>query len=395
MYAYEDIRHIHLEPTTNCNAGCPMCARNACGLPSKGLPRAELTAADIRSILPVELLGHVDGVDFCGAYGDPALTSELLEIIAYLRDANPTTGITIYSNGGVRSAEWWRALARVLGTPARVVFAIDGLAERNGIYRQGVRFAKVMDNAAAFIEAGGVARWEFLAFRHNEHDIEAARVLSGEMGFVEFSVKRTQRFLEPTYDHVPEFQGAPDLDRFPIWSTAGKIVGYLEPPENPALVNPTARQFPALLDRYGSIDELFSATPIRCPVLETSSVFIGAQGHAYPCCWTYVQATRPAINGFPEDADRQTYDLVQATGGFDAIDTRKVGLRAAVESELFKAIERSWSCGSVSEGKLRVCARACGTAFPAYFDQFVDVSLLPRSLHEPVSGTAAPVAPGP
>jgi hypothetical protein len=111
-------------------------------------------------------------------------------------------------------------------------------------------------------------------------------------------------------------------------------------------------------------------------------VFIGAQGYAFPCCWTYVQATRPALNRFPADADTQMYELVQATGGFDAIDTLKAGLRGAVESALFQAVEDSWSCKSVDAGRLKVCARACGTKFPAYFDQFVTADLRPRSLHE-------------
>ncbi len=362
-----------------------MCVRNACGVLAPGLPRAELSASDIEGILQPDFLAHVEALDLCGAYGDPALTSELLDIIDYLRTCRSDSAITIYSNGGMRSAEWWRALAQALGSPARVVFAIDGLADTNEIYRQGVRFEKVMENASAFIDAGGNARWEFLAFRHNEHQVAEAQALSVAMGFSQFSVKRTQRFLEPTYDHVPEFQGSPSLDRFPIWSGAGQVIGYLEPPQNPALVNSSARRFPELIAAHGSLEALFSSTPIECPVLRTASVFIGAQGHAYPCCWTYVQATRPGVNGFPADADRQTYDLVQATGGFDAIDTRKVGLRAAIESELFRAIERSWSCSSVAEGKLRVCARACGTAFPAYFDQFADVDLVPRSLHKPTA----------
>jgi hypothetical protein len=391
VYTYDEIRHVHLEPTTSCNAGCPMCARNACGSPAPNLPRAELSGADVRAILPVDLLSHVDAIDMCGAYGDPALTAELVQIVDYLRSARPDCAITLYTNGGMRSPGWWRDLAQTLGDPARVIFAIDGLADTNGIYRRGVDFQRVIRNAKAFINAGGEARWEFLAFRHNEHQIASARSLSLELGFSEFSVKRTQRFLEAAYDYVPEYRDSrPNLDRFPIWSAAGEVIGQLEPPRDPALVNSTAQQFPDLLARYGSLDELFSATPIHCPVLDTSSVFVSAQAYAFPCCWTYVQATRPGLNAFPKGADRQMYDLVAEYGGFDAVDARRIGLRAVVEGALFGAIERSWSCGSVGEGKLRVCARACGTAFPAYFDQFVDAELRPRSLQLPVAEATKP-----
>lgn len=361
-----------------------MCARNSCGTAAPGLVLTELSAADVRAILPADFLSHIKAFDMCGAYGEPALARDLFRIISHVRLASPDCLITLYTNGGIHSTDWWRRFAEVLGDPARVVFAIDGIGPTNGYYRRGVDYDKVINNASAFIAAGGNARWEFLAFRHNEDQIAAAATLSGQLGFSEFSVKKTQRFLEPLYDHVPEFRnGHTDLTKFPVYSGAGELIGYLEPPRDPALVNQTARQLDELIGEYGTLDALFSATPIHCPVLDTNSVFIGAQGYAFPCCWTYVQATRPALNHFPADADTQMYELVQATGGFDAIDTLKAGLRGAVESALFQAVEDSWSCKSVDAGRLKVCARACGTKFPAYFDQFVTADLRPRSLHQP------------
>src|SRR5215831_2853187 len=121
MYAYDEIRHVHLEPTTRCNAGCPMCARNSRGSPAPGLTLTELTAEEVRSILPGDFLAHVEAVDLCGAYGDPALTRDLAAIIDYVRLASPGCQITVYTNGGIRSASWWRRFAATLGKPARVV----------------------------------------------------------------------------------------------------------------------------------------------------------------------------------------------------------------------------------------------------------------------------------
>jgi MoaA/NifB/PqqE/SkfB family radical SAM enzyme len=379
MYSYEQIRHVHLEPTTRCNASCPMCARNTRGVTAPGLRLSELGLTDVRAIFPEAFLAQTTGFDLCGAYGDPALASQLVEIVAYVRSASPRCMITVYSNGGVQTQAWWERLAAALGEPARVVFAIDGIGETNAIYRRGVKFEKVMDNARAFIAAGGAARWEFLAFRHNEHEIESARELSREMGFEQFSVKKTDRFLQPTYEYVPEYREHQDLERFPVFDGKGAVVSYLEPPKNPDLVNKTTLNRRDLLERFGTLDALFAATAIQCRVLNTSSVFVSAQGYVFPCCWTYVQATRPSLCEFPETADRQIQQLVEATGGFDRIDARRVGLAAAVDSPLFRAIEAGFSCGA-SANRLKVCARACGNDFPAYFDQFSDVQLQPRSL---------------
>lgn len=380
MYTYEEIQHVHLEPTTRCNAGCPMCARNACGVTSSKLGRTELSREDVQAIFPVAFLQHINGFDLCGAYGDPAITRDIIDIVTYIRHANPGCLITLYTNGGMHTPDWWRRLAQSLDKPGRVVFAIDGTAETLHIYRRGVHFNKVIENARAFIDAGGEARWEFLVFRHNEHEIETARKLSEEIGFREFSLKRTGRFLEPTYEYIPEYQGYNDLNRFPVYDAKGAIVNYLEPPDDPALVNKTTLHFSELLNHYSSLDELFSTTPIHCLVKDSRSVFVGAQGYVFPCCWTYVQATRCELFNFPASADRQVHHLVQETGGFERINALSVGLQAAVEGPLFAAIEASWSCASIAEGRLKICARACGVDFPAYSDQFESQHLLPRGL---------------
>lgn len=377
MYTYDDICHVHLEPTTRCNARCPMCARNACGRTAPGLDLVEMDLDTVRTVFETPLLARLAGFDLCGAYGDPAVTSDLIDIVRYVRASSPRCTITVFTNGGVRSPRFWQQLAGALGEPARVVFAIDGLAETNGVYRRGVVFERVVENARAFIGAGGVAQWDFIAFRHNEHEIDAARRTSEELGFRSFSLKKTARFLKPAYDYVPEYEQHDDLSRFPIYSADGRIAGHLEPPRASSLVNGTARRYEALLDREDSLEAVLSATPIRCQVADSRSVFVGASGFTFPCCWTYVQATSPRLYGFPPGVDLQLYDLVQRTGGFERIDARRGGLAAAVASPLFEQIESSWSCPSVAAGKPKVCARVCGADFPAYADQFQSPDLVP------------------
>ena len=41
-----------------------------------------------------------------------------------------------------------------------------------------------------------------------------------------------------------------------------------------------------------------------------------------------------------------------------------------IEGDFFNMIENSWSCSSVKEGKLKVCANKCGTEFDAYKSQW-------------------------
>ena len=54
MYKYSQIKTIHLEITSKCNASCPMCGRNICGgAVNPHLPLTELSLNDIKQILPL------------------------------------------------------------------------------------------------------------------------------------------------------------------------------------------------------------------------------------------------------------------------------------------------------------------------------------------------------
>jgi len=102
IYRFEDIRGVHLEVTTKCNANCPMCGRNAFGIVCPGLQLTELTLEDCKRIFPPTFLNQLTDISICGAYGDPVLAQELLEIIVHMRCSNPNLEIDIYTNGGAR-----------------------------------------------------------------------------------------------------------------------------------------------------------------------------------------------------------------------------------------------------------------------------------------------------
>ena len=81
-------------------------------------------------------------------------------------------------------------------------FSIDGLADTNKLYRIGINHDRVMANAKAFIEAGGKARWKFIVFRHNEHQVEEARELAKDMGFWQFDKHVSTRNWEYNFKEL-------------------------------------------------------------------------------------------------------------------------------------------------------------------------------------------------
>jgi hypothetical protein len=60
MYKYDEIKTVHLEMTDNCNAACPMCARNINGgQDNPQLPGTELFIDDIKKIFNVDFINDM------------------------------------------------------------------------------------------------------------------------------------------------------------------------------------------------------------------------------------------------------------------------------------------------------------------------------------------------
>jgi len=374
MYTVPDLRQLHLEVSTRCNAECPMCARNLFGATAPGLTETSMPLEQFRTCLPERNLAQLEIVDICGAYGDPATAPELFDICHHIHATNPATGIRIYSNGGLRTPIWWARLAEIPGITT--IFAIDGLAT-NGVYRRKVDIDKVLANASAFIDAGGRAQWDYIAFAHNEHEIDTARARATELGFAEFSVKKTARFLRPLYEPAPELRPGDGIDAAPIYDRTGAVVGELRPPADERLVNEVVRWARSIEARAEYFDRFFDTCTIQCQALDSKAIFISATGHVYPCCWLYVQATLPPLYRGQATTDAQVHDLLTASGGPTTLDAAKRPLDEILASEFFTAVEHSWSTDTIAGGKLKVCSRVCGEGFGAYRHQFGRQDLVP------------------
>ena len=238
----ENVKEIHIEPTSLCNAECPMCARNING---KGLnPYITLKSLDrawFELNLKPEQIKKLDKVFFCGNVGDPASTPELFEIIEYFKSCNPKLVVGLNTNGGLKTAAWWSKLGNLLDGPLDYcVFSIDGLQDTNHLYRRNVNWQKIMENSKAFITAGASAHWDMLIFKHNKHQVAEAKSLADKMKFTWFRAKETDR-----------------------WDTYNTDLG----------ISPADKYTPA---SYGK--------DIVCEKDRDQSIFLDYTGKFWPCC---------------------------------------------------------------------------------------------------------------
>ena len=358
VYAYESIRSVHLELTSKCNASCPMCARNKFGGPdNEFLPNTELSLIDIKRIMSIDFVQQLNRLYLCGNYGDPIVANDTLEVLEWLRAVNPSIKLGVHTNASAKTAGWWAKLGKLLSKPGDYVkFGIDGLEDTNHIYRRGTHWRKIMDNAAAFINAGGIAQWEFIVFKHNEHQVDAAQQLSEQMGFAQFRTKKTGRFFSNT-----RLEGK---DRQEVLNRNGEFEYYIEKPDDPQYNNDSLSKEQALVDAFGSMQNYVDQTCIKCKVAEEKSLYISAEGLAFPCCWTANQLYiwyRPHKKG-------EIWDMIN--GDTKNVSALENDLKYIIEGKYFKDIVASWTKPSVSTGKLQVCAKTCGTGFDQFASQF-------------------------
>lgn len=358
MYKYNEIKAVHLEITTKCNARCPMCLRTVCGgKTNPNLPLVELSIEDVQKIFKPEFIRQLDRMYICGNYGDPIAAKDTLEVYKYFREQNPSIRLDMFTNGSARPTQWWQELAKTIDS---IHFSIDGLEDTNHLYRKGTNFPTIIESVKAYVGSGGKAIWDYIVFKHNEHQIEEARKLSEELGFHKFNVKKTGRFFSNT-----QMQGK---NKQVVYDRSGEVDYYIEMPENEKYQNKALSKEQLLVEKYGSLESYLDKTPISCKVEAEKSMYMSAVGHAFPCCWTGNQLY-PWY--FPEGKSYMWKIVNQLENGIDDLDAKKIDLEKIVNGPFFqKTLEASWGRPSIKEGRPKCCAKTCGTEFDPFKEQF-------------------------
>jgi len=359
MYNYEDIKQVHLEVTQRCQAACPMCDRNENGgADNRHIDNSELSLADCERIFPPEFIAQLKTMYMCGNLGDPIIARDTLEIFRYFRKHNPTMWLSMNTNAGAKNEEWWRQLAEVFGRMGTVIFSVDGLRDTNHLYRQGVVWDNVERNMKAFILAGGRARWDFIIFGHNEHQVDEAEALAAKWGCEKFQRKKSGRFFTASNK---------GKDKHQAQNRKGQETQLLQKPQKLDNQNLALLKQKEIEKTYGSMSDYYNKCSINCKAIDKKEIFITAEGLLMPCCWT---AGRMYKWWHKDYRVEQIWDHINAAGGKLAIDATLHGLESVFNSGILESITESWQKDSVANGKLGVCSMKCGSEFDPFAAQF-------------------------
>lgn len=191
MWTIDEIRRIDLELTSVCNGRCPFCARYLWQVP----PRANLDYDVLTKNLTLDFIRQLNYLTICGNFGDVVFYKPFLKVLEHIKKANNKNLVFQLATTAVgHKPEYWEKVANLLSFSkgAYCIFAFDGLQDTHEKYRINIKWEPAMRNMKAFINAGGRAVWQFILFKHNEHQIYEAEKMAKELGCVNFKVKTSR-----------------------------------------------------------------------------------------------------------------------------------------------------------------------------------------------------------
>lgn len=331
MLKLNEIHGVHIELTTRCNARCPMCMRNYRGFDyNSGYPDTELTLTDIKRILKPNFLQQLYYVNFNGNLGDFALSSHGLEIVEYLVQNN--VSIQINTNGSLRGPNWWKRLALPGVT---VGFALDGLEDTHNLYRQDTYWNRIIENAQAFINAGGKAIWRFIPFEHNKHQQDQCRALAEKMGFEAFDLIGDGRDTGPVFSRTGEYSHHLGENTFkdgvvpPVKELLHGHIHWFEQSKT-------------------SVPQDQPNIKYSCVHLRNKEIYVAADGSVYPCCYMGFypsqmhHAGNTQLKEIVKENNALQYELDHCLNWFDTV-------------------EQAWEKESIASGRLYTCVTSCGS----------------------------------
>jgi MoaA/NifB/PqqE/SkfB family radical SAM enzyme len=189
----------YLEPTSFCNLRCPACPT--------GLRLGERPFASVNENLfksAIDEIGDYVFLLWMYNWGEPLLHKQTPELIGYAKTKD--LKVVLSSNLSIKLSDDY--IERLVGSGLdTLIVGLDGVTEESyAKYRRGGSLALVRENMLRIQDAKSRLNsptphvlWQFLVFKHNEHEIAEAVAIHREWGADEIKMAPAEMPLAP-YD---------------------------------------------------------------------------------------------------------------------------------------------------------------------------------------------------
>ncbi len=238
---------IHIEPTSKCTLECPLCDRTWFYEKFKKRLMHEINVDNF-----VNFAGVNADITMCGNNGDPIYHSKFIELCSKLKDNN--CKLTIITNGSAKTETWWRKLNALLDENDQLIFSIDGLEDTNHLYRKNAKWKSIMKAVEVLRDRKCILQWKYIVFKHNQHQIKDAKLLSTTLGFDKFILEHSDRWLGRK-DLMPERE----------------FIDAKYEKQKKVLID---KEYEGKMNPYCLINDK-----------PENQLYVDAEGDFYPCCW--------------------------------------------------------------------------------------------------------------
>lgn len=243
-----------------------------------------------------------------------------------------------------------------------VIFSVDGLEDTNHIYRRNVKWHKVISAMETYGNTGARGIWEFLKFKHNEHQKDEVLQLAQKLGF-------PVRFKNPN-----GFEGAPmpakdkdyniSYEIYPArWPRDGD--GTIEEiPIQPLEVTDKQLEFIKLINadnspiKYKDVAKILEQPRSGCVNCQAKTfgagneIRINYDGSVWPCSF-FGHLSQKYLKGRVSSVVHR----FQALGILEGIQNNLENntLKEILDNDPFRKVYESWD-----EGTILLCSDSCG-----------------------------------
>lgn len=393
---YENTYLVHIELSNRCNAACPLCPRyvNHSLKVNPELDLDSVSLVNFKKWFPLDFIQKSKSWIFCGTNGDPMMAKDAYEILEYVV-RNSKAKIQINTNGSMRDVKFWAKLGSLFAEPCLnsryVVFSVDGLKDTNHIYRRNVKWDNVMKNMKSYIKSGALGIWDFLIFKHNEHQLVEAETLAKKIG-VTFSPKRPFGFET----HEPDV-----YQDLMVYDENGNFLYRIEPATEQFRLNHSVKKFEISEDKIWlpndkptkeiidkkwndvinnnlkdfEFPERFKGKAVNCKSCHQAGmeIYVDCKGNVMPCCFV----------GTMHNSNFQNNETLQIRKeinnyGKDKINLNNYSLQEILDSDYLDSVYANrWENAKSDKDKMVYCFSTCSTDHMK--DLFVKKDELPIS----------------